>query len=953
MSWQSARVEAIPALTGMRFIAALMVFVSHYNIPGLRGNFLRFVNSGYSGVTFFFVLSGFVLAYNYFGVFEQQFARSIPAYFISRLARVYPLYLFCTLFAWFSSGGSTPLVPYLGAVQAWSSSSVFAYGLDGPSWSISVEAFLYLCFPVIFLIFRSVGIIGHRRRALAVALIVVAMQFALAYWFISTGHGSVNTSAADPNSSHRWLYRNPATRLFDFTLGILTAAFALRSGEPSRRSTRLWSAAIWMSLLSVAMLMAAKSIYFTAWSWDAVYALPFAVCIAGITLSGRSLVSRLLSTRSMVTLGASSYPFYLLHMLMRPMYTSASVSNSYAFYTAFLIFVVATSVGFHFAIEEPCRRLVRTTFARIFGFDMSVTARAESREQLCEVGEDRVTTRGSGTQNLSTRGTLAMRISVVFLAVLTTALLGYRMTIGVDLSDESYYLSFVDGWLKTGFHHSDALVIHQTAELLIFPFVKIFVALQTSEQGLALFNRFLYLGASLIAGLCFYRFARLRHTLPVAVLSGILITSFIPFSLPSPSYNTLAMSGLICALASYAVFAETHRIRWAIVSSAGWMICVFAYPTFIAVLICFLVVIAFQDARVSAFRRYLSWCLCFQLLGAVILVSAYGVDRLEQILMFTSASLQVTRAADKLTKAVLLVVSSRVFTGLCIASMIVGAVAGRRRMPEAKSWIVVAGIVAILTADSLAGPTLFAVTHDYVFLLAIAGTAFFAANLIHGQSSRRPLDPLFLVGLFAGIVTSLTATNSIVNFAIGGFVCVAFFLLAVFSGETRMWPHLVLLASVTGLFLLGDFQYVYGEGDNPAESASAERVRSGVFAGLLTSAEKHRAIRETTDFLATQHGDSVAVIGRLPGIYLLTPMRPKTLSTWDFSQQKGAPPKLDGAISQFYEQPANLPSVVLDVVDPWTRQPSASSKALMGRYQRESSINAGLWTVEAMIQTRK
>lgn len=59
------RSGTIPALTGLRFAAALMVFFSHYNIPGLDGWALRVQGSGYSGVTFFFVLSGFIITYNY------------------------------------------------------------------------------------------------------------------------------------------------------------------------------------------------------------------------------------------------------------------------------------------------------------------------------------------------------------------------------------------------------------------------------------------------------------------------------------------------------------------------------------------------------------------------------------------------------------------------------------------------------------------------------------------------------------------------------------------------------------------------------------------------------------------------------------------------------------------------------------------------------------------------
>ena len=65
-------------------------------------------------------------------------------------------------------------------------------------------------------------------------------------------------------------------------------------------------------------------------------------------------------------------------------------------------------------------------------------------------------------------------IAILSIAIGIVLLLSYRMTLGVDLSDESYYLSFLDGWLKTGVRDGNALVLHQTAELLVFPFVKAF-----------------------------------------------------------------------------------------------------------------------------------------------------------------------------------------------------------------------------------------------------------------------------------------------------------------------------------------------------------------------------------------------------------------------------------------------------------------------------------------------
>ncbi|MFD2884487.1 hypothetical protein ACFS4T_25480 [Pseudomonas lini] len=124
--------------------------------------------------------------------------------------------------------------------------------------------------------------------------------------------------------------------------------------------------------------------------------------------------------------------------------------------------------------------------------------------------------------------------------------------------------------------------------MLVFPFVKVFAAVQPNEEGLALFQQIYISGCESYLGLLlFFRFARTRQTFPIAVLCGIAVTSFIPFSLPSPSYNTLGMLSMLCAVAAYATFAETQQPRWLITSAAAWMVSVIAYPTFVVVLASF------------------------------------------------------------------------------------------------------------------------------------------------------------------------------------------------------------------------------------------------------------------------------------------------------------------------------------------------------------------------------
>src|SRR6476620_8917226 len=92
------------------------------------------------------------------------------------------------------------------------------------------------------------------------------------------------------------------------------------------------------------------------------------------------------------------------------------------------------------------------------------------------------------------------------LSVSVLVLLSYRMTIGVDLSDESYYATFLDGWLKDGLGHSENLVLHQSAALLLLPAAQLYTSIVGSEHGIILFLRFIFLTTAGIASLCQYWF---------------------------------------------------------------------------------------------------------------------------------------------------------------------------------------------------------------------------------------------------------------------------------------------------------------------------------------------------------------------------------------------------------------------------------------------------------------
>jgi len=97
------RKAELPALTGIRFYAAALVFLSHVPwIPGMgkfSDGWLIF-NTGVLGVSFFFVLSGFILTYNYVDWFREEVAAATYVRFVwDRLTRIYPVHLLTLLMA--------------------------------------------------------------------------------------------------------------------------------------------------------------------------------------------------------------------------------------------------------------------------------------------------------------------------------------------------------------------------------------------------------------------------------------------------------------------------------------------------------------------------------------------------------------------------------------------------------------------------------------------------------------------------------------------------------------------------------------------------------------------------------------------------------------------------------------------------------------------------------------
>lgn len=351
----------IESLTGLRILAATAVFLSHLERPDfIPARLSVFMHSGYSGVTVFFILSGFVLAWNYADRLTPMTRRAVWSFAIARFARIYPLYLVVLLYVSLSVFVTQPLARtwwlHLFAVQTWHPDLSVAYGLNAPGWSIGVEFFLYALFP--FLVLLITPLRDKPRMLLLVALLAVLVVGALAWWCSATGRGDL--SPLDPSSAHRWLYRTPLTRVGDFVVGMVTACLILRA----KARPRVGNAVQIVAIMAILAIMSSSRVDWSVWSWDFAYMAPTGLLLWGLATSAGSPVARLLGSKPMVLAGEASFAFYLIHYPMLQILGPAPTASwwGWLLITALHFGVILlTAVGAHFAIELPAQRFLRNT----------------------------------------------------------------------------------------------------------------------------------------------------------------------------------------------------------------------------------------------------------------------------------------------------------------------------------------------------------------------------------------------------------------------------------------------------------------------------------------------------------------------------------------------------------------------------------------------------------------
>ena len=394
-------VPTIRALTGLRIVAALWVVLFHFRpliwqaSPRLEDDLAPLLDAGAQGVDLFFILSGFVLTWNYLDRMGPQWSTRASMHFLwLRLSRVWPIYLVTMHIAaaWIIFTlhvGDVPspdadkltavnYVRQLFMVQLWFEPFFDGTSWDGPAWSISAEWLAYLLFGLLAVVIFRIAAVSRART-----LFMLAFFAALPPTVLLLGSGALYTPWS-------WLPRIIA----QFIAGALACAAVrrLRLGDTARRG------AGYLSVLLI-LTMVALLYYFDAHPVSGMVdpgglvALMFMPLVVTLAI-GVGVLPTLLSTRLLVYGGQISFSLYMIH---EPVHTAwnwavAQYAIDLPKSTAKLAVVglIAAAIGaamlLYHLVEEPSRRWMRRMidFREINAVTKTITGanRADNGEKM-------------------------------------------------------------------------------------------------------------------------------------------------------------------------------------------------------------------------------------------------------------------------------------------------------------------------------------------------------------------------------------------------------------------------------------------------------------------------------------------------------------------------------------------------------------------------------------------
>jgi peptidoglycan/LPS O-acetylase OafA/YrhL len=368
------RPPVLKALTSIRFFAALHVALYHFVRPfSLWGVLAGAMMSGYTGVSFFFVLSGFVLTYAHAPEYERG-RRDYKKFLVARFARIYPVYLLAMLVALAlhldSLWQKNHWIAYLAdlvMLQSWNMRMVNFF--HAGAWTLSCEEFFYLIFPLVLMPLlpkTRAAALGWTAGFFALAL--AAPLYCLVRYPIPAFYEEYHSATPINPGPVFLISRLPVFAVPEFLAGIALGWLFLKFRPSQKAGAQMAYAGA--ALFVAAMLFAKHLPYLLLHNG-------LLIPIYGLLLVGLSQpnwLTRMLSVSWLVLLGEASFSLYLFHQLLITATERFGVQMTFSQAVWRLALVIPFTVALHVYFERPARRAVLAWWARRHPAEMKVVA---------------------------------------------------------------------------------------------------------------------------------------------------------------------------------------------------------------------------------------------------------------------------------------------------------------------------------------------------------------------------------------------------------------------------------------------------------------------------------------------------------------------------------------------------------------------------------------------------
>ena len=319
------------------------------------------MNEMYMGVGFFFVLSGFLIAYNYLDTAAIDL-RFYKKYMVRRIARIYPVYFTITTayFVYWYLNNNVGKYFYevyilnITFLKGFSTKTWFSGIYQG--WSLTVEETFYILAPVIFFLIRRKFFFTQVLALIGIGCLLVLTFKIFPFEGFFSGF-------------HFLFVGTFFGRCFEFFAGIALAIAVKKGALPNRSRGMMYTLVGLAGIFFCLVLMKNIAVYFNVAHAASHplglvvhnFVLPvFAIMFYYGLIAERTLIQRVFASNFVVLLGKSSYVFYLIHAGL-----IASLITTYVSTNIFLVFIAVQllSILLYYSFELPANKFIRRLFS--------------------------------------------------------------------------------------------------------------------------------------------------------------------------------------------------------------------------------------------------------------------------------------------------------------------------------------------------------------------------------------------------------------------------------------------------------------------------------------------------------------------------------------------------------------------------------------------------------------